>query len=119
MVLEDEIPTRPSGFCNVNQLFEVNIAQADQIVVLRGPGTVTYGSNALHGAIDVLTPGPSGESFSEYAFEAGTDDYYRGRTEGNKTVLFRSDNDLTGRVLPVRVTLADSFTLHGELVEAD
>jgi len=79
MVLEDEIPTRPSGFCNVNQLFEVNIAQADQIVVLRGPGTITYGSNALHGAIDVLTPGPSGESFSEYAFEAGTDDYYRGR----------------------------------------
>jgi len=79
MVLEDEIPTRPSGFCNVNQLFEVNIAQADQIVVLRGPGTVTYGSNALHGAIDVLTPGPSGESFSEYAFEAGTNDYYRGR----------------------------------------
>ena len=48
-----------------------------------------------------------------------SDDYYRGRTEGNKTVLFRSDNDLTGRVLPVRVTSADSFTLHGELVEAD
>ncbi len=79
MVLEDEIPTRPSGFCNVNQLFEVNIAQADQIVVLRGPGTVTYGSNALHGAIDILTPGPSGDFFSEYALEAGTDDYYRSR----------------------------------------
>ena len=41
MVLEDEIPTRPSGFCNINQLFEVNIAQAEQILVLRGPGTVT------------------------------------------------------------------------------
>jgi len=79
MVLEDEIPTRPSGFCNVNQLFEVNTAQAAQIWVLRGPGTVTYGSNALHGAIDILTPGPSTHGFSEYAFEAGTDDYYRGR----------------------------------------
>ncbi len=79
MVLEDEIPTRPSGFCNVNQLFEVNIAQANQIVVLRGPGTVTYGSNALHGAIDILTPGVSVEPFTEYALEAGTDDYYRGR----------------------------------------
>jgi len=79
MVLEDEIPTRPPGFCNVNQLFEVNIAQANQIVVLRGPGTVTYGSNALHGAIDILTPGVSAEPFTEYALEAGTDDYYRGR----------------------------------------
>jgi len=79
MVLEDEIPTRPSGFCNINQLFEVNIAQADQIVVLRGPGTVTYGSNALHGAIDVLTPGPAAEPFAEFGLEVGTDDYYRGR----------------------------------------
>lgn len=79
MVLEDEIPTRPSGFCNVNQLFEVNIAQSKQIWVLRGPGTVTYGSNALHGAVNVLTPGPSTNTFSEYALEAGTDNYYRGR----------------------------------------
>ena len=79
MVLEDEIPTRPSGFCNVNQLFEVNISQANQVVVLRGPGTVTYGSNALHGAINILTAGPSARPFTEYALEAGTDDYYRGR----------------------------------------
>ncbi len=79
MVLEDEIPTRPSGFCNINQLFEVNITQAARIDVLRGPGTVTYGSNALHGAIDVLTPGPSAQAFTEYALEAGTDAYYRGR----------------------------------------
>jgi iron complex outermembrane receptor protein len=35
MVLEDDIPTRPSGFCNVNQLFEVNIAQAKRIDVVR------------------------------------------------------------------------------------
>jgi iron complex outermembrane receptor protein len=79
MVLEDEIPTRPSGFCNVNQLFEVNLTQANQLLVLRGPGTVTYGSNALHGAIDVLTPGPAIVPFSEYAIEAGTDNYYRGQ----------------------------------------
>ncbi len=76
MVLEDGIPTRPSGFCNVNQLFEVNLAQASAVLVLRGPGTVTYGSNALHGAIDILTAGPSG-SGSEFAIEAGSNDYYR------------------------------------------
>lgn len=79
MVLEDQVPTRPSGFCNVNQLFEVNIAQAKQINVLRGPGTVTYGSNALHGAISVLTPGPAKDKYSEFALETGSYDYFRGR----------------------------------------
>lgn len=78
MVLEDQVPTRPSGFCNVNQLFEVNLAQAQSIEVLRGPGTVSYGSNALHGAISIETPGPAPQSFSEYGLEIGTDNYYRG-----------------------------------------
>jgi iron complex outermembrane receptor protein len=78
MVLEDDVPTRPSGFCNVNQLFEVNLNQADRIDVLRGPGTVTYGSNALHGAINILTAGPASSPFAEFALEAGSDAYYRG-----------------------------------------
>jgi len=78
MVLEDDVPTRPSGFCNVNQLLEVNLAQSAWIDVLRGPGTVTYGSNALNGAIAVLTPGPASEPYSEFFLEAGSDSYYRG-----------------------------------------
>lgn len=79
MVLEDQVPTRPSGFCNVNQLFEVNISQAQRIDVLRGPGTVTYGSNALHGAISIATPGPATRPYSTYSLEAGSNDYYRGQ----------------------------------------
>jgi iron complex outermembrane receptor protein len=95
MVLEDNVPTRPSGFCNVNQLFEVNIRQAGRIDVLRGPGTVTYGSNALHGAIEVLTPGPAARPFSEFALEAGTDDYYRGsfNMSGSHSALQASYTD--------------------------
>ena len=95
MLLEDDVPTRPSGFCNVNQLFEVNIAQARLIKVLRGPGTVTYGSNALHGAIDVLTPGPVALPFAEYGLEIGTDDYYRGlvSVSGSQTALQASFTD--------------------------
>ena len=89
MLLEDDIPTRPAGFCNVNQLFEVNIAQAGQINVLRGPGIVTYGSNALHAVVDIQTPGPSAQSFAEYGVEIGTDDYYRGQlsTSGERMAL--------------------------------
>jgi len=89
MVLEDQVPTRPSGFCNINQLFEVNIAQARQIDVLRGPGTVTYGSNALHGAISVLTNGPSREKLTEFGLEYGSHNYVRGLVSlsGSQTAL--------------------------------
>jgi len=95
MVLEDQVPTRPAGFCNVNQLFEVNIAQAQRIDVLRGPGTVTYGSNALHGAISISTPGPAATPFAEYALEAGSNAYYRGRLalSGNRVALQASFTD--------------------------
>ena len=53
---EDSLPIRPTGMCNVNQLFEVNSEQASGLEVWRGPGTVFYGSNALHGVINNLSP---------------------------------------------------------------
>ena len=42
----------------------------------------------------------------------------RARTEGNKTVLFRADGAAIGSVLPIRITTADAFTLHGEIAES-
>ncbi|HEY5776620.1 MAG TPA: TonB-dependent receptor [Xanthomonadales bacterium] len=115
MVLEDDVPTRPSGFCNVNQLLEVNLAQAAWIDVLRGPGTVTYGSNALNGAIAVLTPGPASEPYSEFFLEAGSDSYYRGglalsgahaALQGNFTDSgsFRDDESFRHGLLNAQVT---------------
>ena len=56
LFLEDSIPIRPSGFCNVNQMFEMNTETASRIEVIRGPGSALYGSNALHGIVNVLTP---------------------------------------------------------------
>jgi outer membrane receptor protein involved in Fe transport len=58
LVLEDGIPIRPVGTCNVNELFEVNLDQAAAIEVLRGPGSVLYGSSAVHGIINVIPPTP-------------------------------------------------------------
>lgn len=43
----------------------------------------------------------------------------RGRTEGNKTVLFESAPESVGLVLPIKITSADAFTLHGERVEVN
>ena len=56
LFLENGIPIRPAGFCNVNQLFEIDTEQARSIEVIRGPGNALYGSNALHGIINVLMP---------------------------------------------------------------
>ncbi|MCS6947245.1 MAG: TonB-dependent receptor plug domain-containing protein, partial [Steroidobacteraceae bacterium] len=36
LLLEDGLPLRPVGFCNVNELFETNTEQAEAIEVLRG-----------------------------------------------------------------------------------
>jgi iron complex outermembrane recepter protein len=78
LFLEDGLPARPAGFCNVNQLFELNFEQARMIEVVRGPGSALYGSNALHGTVNVLMPSPA--SGSDYALlDAGPSGYYRGR----------------------------------------
>lgn len=48
-----------------------------------------------------------------------SDGVLRARTEGNKTVLFDSREGIrTGMVVPIRITEADAFTLHGDLIEA-
>jgi len=41
---------------------------------------------------------------------------WKGKTEGNKTILFESDENMLGRIVDIRVTRADSWTLHGEPV---
>jgi tRNA-2-methylthio-N6-dimethylallyladenosine synthase len=43
------------------------------------------------------------------------EDYLRARTEGNKTILFKSNGEESGAVIPVTVKTADAFTLHGEI----
>jgi len=74
---EDSIPLRATGFCNVNQLFEANTEQADSIEVWRGPGSVFYGSNALHGVVNVLSAAPRDRA--SISIEAGPNDYYRSK----------------------------------------
>ncbi|HLS05573.1 MAG TPA: Plug domain-containing protein, partial [Wenzhouxiangella sp.] len=44
LILEAGVPIRPPGFCNANNLFEVNLAQAEAVSVLRGPGGIGHAS---------------------------------------------------------------------------
>ena len=77
--LQDGIPIRPHGFCNINNLFELNTEQAAAIEVWRGPASAVLGGNALHGAINVITPIPDQ---SLIALEAGPDEFGRVAWQG-------------------------------------
>ena len=78
LFLEDGIPTRPAGFCNVNALFEVGAEQARSVEVVRGPGNALYGSNALHGIINTLMPMPGAERRPNLSLEIGANEFLRG-----------------------------------------
>jgi iron complex outermembrane receptor protein len=56
LYLEDGIALRAAGFSNVNGLFEALPEFAQRIEIVSGPGSALYGSNAMHGLINVLSP---------------------------------------------------------------
>lgn len=82
----DGISLRAPGFCNVNQLFDANSEQAARIEVIKGPATSLYGSNAMHGVINVLSKAPTETSSNSLAVEAGPFDYYRAKYSHGNTV---------------------------------
>ena len=55
LLLEDGIPIRPTGFCNVNGLFETFFEIASGAETINGPASARYGANAMHGVINILS----------------------------------------------------------------
>jgi hypothetical protein len=81
LFLENGIPIRPAGFCNVNQLFEIDTEQAQSMEVIRGPGNALYGSNALHGIVNVLMPMQGKRSDAHAIVELGANRFLRLQAE--------------------------------------
>ena len=77
LFLENGVPIRPAGFCNVNNLFEVNTEQATAIEVMRGPGSALFGGNALHGVINTVSI--SGNEGTSASLEVGPYEYVQAR----------------------------------------
>ncbi|MEZ5501296.1 MAG: TonB-dependent receptor [Halioglobus sp.] len=82
----DGINLRAPGFCNVNQLFDANFEQAGRIEVIRGPATALYGSNAMHGVINVISAAPTEQLDHSLSVEAGPYAYYRSKYRYSDTV---------------------------------
>lgn len=81
LYLQDGVPLRSAGFANVNGLFDAMTPFAARLEVVRGPGEVIYGSNAVHGAINVISPDPLGEDLTRLQLGAGAFDRYSGTAE--------------------------------------
>lgn len=77
LAAEDGFAIRPVGFCNANDLFEVNTEQAARIEILRGPGPAIYGASAVHGVLNVVTPAAAELPRLGAALDGGADDYRR------------------------------------------
>ena len=86
LLAEQGIPLRAAGFCNVNELFDSHSENAERIEVIRGPGTAFYGSNAVHGMINVVLPTP--DDRRELSIEAGP----RGTLRSNARIGFDNGN---------------------------
>src|SRR5262245_31213798 len=77
LYMEDNLPIRPVGFCNLNEMFEVNFEQAGAIEVLRGPGSAMYGASAVHGIINTFTPNVADLAEFSAGLEGGSDSFAR------------------------------------------
>ena len=76
LMAQDGIALRSAGFCNVNELFEGFTETAERIEITRGPGSALYGSNALHGIINIISPSAdNNEGFA--SLEGGSYGYGR------------------------------------------
>lgn len=86
LFLEDGLPIRPTGFFNHNALYEMNLPQAGGVEVVRGPGSALYGSDAIGGIVNVLTPEPTGKAGLSLRGEAGQHGWGRLLLSGNTAI---------------------------------
>lgn len=85
LLLEDGLPLRPVGFCNVNELFELNTGQALALEVIRGPGTALYGANAVHAIVNVVSPSVASLGPGRIALETGSHGFRRLQFGGSRS----------------------------------
>ena len=99
LFLEDGVPTRPSGYFNHNGLYEINIPQANNLEITRGPGSSLYGSDAVAGTINSNTrPSPLTPSLEinpEFGSFGWSRVLFSGGSPINDNHGFRADINLT------------------------
>ncbi len=119
LILQNGVPTRSPAFGNVNMLFEIHHEVADVIEVVRGPGSAKYGSNAVHGLINIIFPDGDARSSSLRASVSSLG-RYKGdaiarKEDGFAALSVQHDNgwrDVTG-IDQFKATVSHDFMLGG------
>ncbi|WP_300392183.1 TonB-dependent receptor [Henriciella sp.] len=83
LILENGLPTRSPAFGNVNSLFEIHHEVAEAIEIVRGPGSAKYGSNAVHGLINVILGEPTPRDYLDMRLSGSTLNRYKADLTGN------------------------------------
>jgi len=85
LLLADGFPLNDasSGFLSVN---EIPVGAAKQMEIVRGPFSALYGSDALSGVMNILTPEPGAGPLAEAGVGAGNGGYWDGHlsSSGNE-----------------------------------
>lgn len=95
LMLENNISLRAPGFCNVNQLFDSHFEISDRIEVVKGNNSARYGSNAIHGVININNTLYASEN--QLTLDMGNDDFYR--------LNAKASNDFDNMQLGIGVTV--------------
>ena len=77
LYLEDGIPIRTTGVYNHNALLEMNLPAAKSIEVIKGPSSALYGSEAVGGAVNVITQSAPAFTSGEVSVQANDRGYKR------------------------------------------
>jgi len=96
LVAEDSLSIRPVGFCNLNEMFELNYEQGRQMEVLRGPNSAMFGASAVHGVVNLLTPAVRSLPRYSAGIEGGSDSFKRVRFSAAHMFESRGPDDGIG-----------------------
>lgn len=94
LILQNGVPTRSPAFGNVNSLFEIHHETAEAIEIVRGPGSAKYGSNAVHGLINIIQGEPTFGDSLDTRISGSTLGRYKADLTGNLSSGLRASLSL-------------------------
>lgn len=94
LILQNGLATRSPAFGNVNSLFEIHHETAEAIEIVRGPGSAKYGSNAVHGLINIIQGEPTFSDTLDARLSGSTLNRYKADLTGNLSSGLRASLSL-------------------------
>lgn len=86
LYMEDGVPIRTTGVYNHNALLEMNLTAARSVEVIRGPSSALYGSEAIGGAVNVITQAAPAFTNGAVSVQGSTAGYKRADVQAGTAI---------------------------------